>query len=534
MDALRFFARSNEAVSGSAYALGTALVAVAAIASVNTVRDSVICVYDGIASTIVGSTHACGTLPVPPSNQAPTITTTSLSNAVPNEAYSYTLSATDPDIDETLTWSWASAASSTIPAGLSLDGTTGTISGIATEAGSYTIDFTVTDAAGAIDVATLLLTVDTPKEKLLADDGADGDNFGGSVAVNGNTAVVGANRDDDSGDISGSAYVFDLTTGTQTLKLTANDGATGDYFGNSVAVTSNYIVVGAPGDADSGAWSGSAYVFDKSTGTEVRKLTASDASPAAIFGLNLATSGNYAIIGAYGAASAYVFEISTGAQVWKLTADDGAADDNFGYNVAISGNYAVIGASLDDDHGTSSGSAYVFDLTTGAQIHKLTASDGNVDDLFGSAVAVAGNYAIIGAYGDDDMGASSGSAYVFDIQTGAQLFKLNAGDGASDDAFGGSVAASGTRAVIGAFYDSDKGSRSGSAYVFDLASGAQIQKLTAKDGAADDNLSYAIAIHGDTVLAGVYADDDLGADSGSAYVFNAATGEQVVWPSASP
>ena len=156
----------------------------------------------------------------------------------------------------------------------------------------------------------------------------------------------------------------------------------------------------------------------------------------------------------------------------ELLASDGAADDAFGYSVAVDGDTAVIGAVQDDDNGSNSGSAYVYTRsgTTWSQQAKLTASDGAADDWFGTSVAVDGDTAVVGAYWDDDNGSKSGSAYVYTRSgtTWSQQNKLTASDGAADDRFGGRVAVNGDTAVIGAMWHDDNGSNSGSAYVFAL------------------------------------------------------------------
>ena len=139
----------------------------------------------------------------------------------------------------------------------------------------------------------------------------------------------------------------------------------------------------------------------------------------------------------------------------------------FGSSASVSGNLAVIGARGDDDNGDASGSAYVFDVTTGQQLFKLLAADGAPSDQFSGSVAISGNVAAIGAAGNDDHGASSGSAYIFDVTTGRQLYKLLAADGVTGDLFGNSVAVSGNQAVIGAIFDDDNGETSGSAYIFE-------------------------------------------------------------------
>ena len=170
-----------------------------------------------------------------------------------------------------------------------------------------------------------------------------------------------------------------------------------------------------------------------------------------------------------------------GDQLAKLTATDAAAGDTFGISAAINGNIAIVGAYSDDDAGSSSGSAYLFDVSTGNQIAKLTAADAATEDLFGYSVAVSGDAAIVGAYGDDDAGSMSGSAYLFDLSTPTQLRKLVADDSVQNDVFGFSVGISGNIAIVGAHGNSGVAYDSGSAYLFDVTTGNQLAKLNATD-----------------------------------------------------
>ena len=387
------------------------------------------------------------------------------------------------------------------------------------------------------------LTIDPwlQQAKLTANDAAAADLFGEAVAVSGDTAVIGARYDDDSASASGSAYVF-VRIGaawSQQAKLTANDAAAADLFGEAVAVSGDTAVIGAYQDDDTASNSGSAYVFVRSgtTWSQQAKLTASDAAASDYFGYSVAVDGNTAVIGASlddddgsTSGSAYVF-VRIGAawsQQAKLTAGDAAAFDYFGYAVAVSGNTAVIGAPYDDDGGSDSdsGSTYVFvrSGTTWSQQAKLVASDAvAADDAFGYAVAVSGDTAVIGAYQDDDTASNSGSAYVF-VRSGttwSQQAKLTASDAAASDYFGYSVAVDGNTAVIGASLDDDDGSTSGSAYVFVRigAAWSQQAKLTTSDAAAYDKVGYAVAVSGDTAVIGANGNDDGGDTSGSAYVF---------------
>ncbi len=373
--------------------------------------------------------------------------------------------------------------------------------------------------------------------KLLASDGAEEDFFSSlGISLSGDTALIGAWGDDDSGTDSGSAYVFTRTgtTWNEQTKLLASDGAAGDAFGWCSAIEGDTALIGAAGDD---MLKGSAYVFTRTgtTWTEQAKLVAADGAAGDQFGYSVYLSGDTAIIGAncdddngFDSGSAYVFirEDTTWTQQTKLLAPDGASLDSFGGEVSISGDTALIGSCFDDDNGFDSGSAYVFIRTgtTWTEQAKLRASDGAAGDYFSAyAVSISNDTALIGAQGDDDNGAESGSAYVFTRTSAtwteqAKLLPLNGG---AQDFFGGSVSLSGDTVLIGAGGDNDNGNNAGSAYVFICTNTtwAQEAKLLASDGSAGDNFGWVVTLDGDTAIIGAYYDDDNGADSGSAYVF---------------
>ena len=397
--------------------------------------------------------------------------------------------------------------------------------------------------AGAAYVFLRSGTSWTQQAKLLANDGAAGDFFGVSVAISGDYAVVGATGEDAKGTDAGAAYVFKRsgTSWSQEAKLLANDGAAGDQFGNSVAISGDYALIGAYYDDDKGSSSGSAYVFVRSgtSWTQQSKVVASDGAASDYFGWSVSISGDYALIGAYkddnskgtDAGAAYVFLRSgtTWTQQAKLLANDGRAADEFGHSVSISGDYAIIGALRDDNtKGTDAGAAYIFvrSGTTWTQQAKLLASDGAATDEFGRSVSIDGDYAIVGAPGEDTKGSSSGSAYVFKRSgtSWSQQSKIVANDGAADDNFGYSVSISGDYALIGAYGDDDKGSISGSAYVFKRSgtSWTQQSKLLASDGVGGDYFGISVSIDGDYALIGArYQDNTKGTNAGAAYFFDA-------------
>ena len=365
--------------------------------------------------------------------------------------------------------------------------------------------------------------------KLIAMDGDVGDRFGYSVAISGNTAIVGAPFNDSDNSIdSGSAYIFTNNGGTwsEIEKLTAMDGDVGDRFGYSVAISGNTAIVGASGDDSS---KGSAYIFTNNNGTwsQTEKLTAIDGEDGDQFGWSVAICGNTVIVGTpsgdnINIGSAYIFTNNGG--IWsqqKLTAIDGVSSDRFGLSVAISGNTAIVGAPFDDinDPGDNLGSAYIFTNNGGtwSQLEKITANYGAFGDSFGYSVAICDNTVIIGAIGDDDKENDSGSAYIFSNNGGSwsQIQKITANDGAEADNFGYSVAIYGNTVIVGARGDD---SSKGSSYIFTNNGGtwSQTEKLIVFDGAADDNFGFSVAIGSYGSIVGAIGDSS---NTGAVYSY---------------
>lgn len=394
-------------------------------------------------------------------------------------------------------------------------------------------------------------------QKVVAPDGAAGDEFGGAVAISGDTAVVGASANDASGSGLGSAYIFVRSGSTWVFqqKLTANDAAPFDAFGSFVAIDGNTAVVGSFDDSTAAVTGhGSAYVFVRSgtTWTQQQKLVANDAASFDAFGRSVAIAGDTIAVGApsknigintdQGAAYIFVRSGSTWTQQQRLTASDGVGLDYFGDSIALSGQTVIIGATEDTTgSNTQQGSAYVFvrSGTTWTQQQKLTASDGAIFDFFGFSVAISGDSAIIGTLQNVGANFQQGSAYVF-VRSGttwSQQQKLLASDGATGDSFGNSVAIFSDTAVVGAAGDTfGSNSRQGSAYVF-LRSGTawtQQPKLSAAGGAADDSFGASVAVSIDTVIAGALgAKIGSNVHQGAAYFYTAGltVGGRVVTPS---
>jgi MYXO-CTERM domain-containing protein len=424
-------------------------------------------------------------------------------------------------------------------------GTSVSLSGDTALVGADADDVGASANQGSAYVFVRTGTVWSQQAKLTASDGATNDNFGRSVSVSGDTALVAAPRDDLGANADqGSAYVF-VRTGTvwtQQAKLAATDGAAFDSFGASVSIAGDTALVGASQD-DLGAIvdPGSAYVFVRAGGvwTEQAKLTASDGGTRNQFGSSVSLSGDTALVGAprhnVGAiveqGAAYVF-VRTGG-VWtpqaKLIAGDGATSDWLGFSVSISGDTALVGARGDDvGANVDQGSAYVFVRTGGvwSEQAKLTAGDGAEYDLLGHSVSISGDTALLGAP-QDDLGtnADRGSAAAL-VRTGgvwtAQA-QLTIAASSADDGLGFSVSVAGDTAVVGApFEDIGANANQGAAYVFARAGGVWTEqaRLTASDGAANDDFGAHVSISGDTAVVGAPY-DDVGAttNQGSAYVF---------------
>ncbi|MCK5052305.1 MAG: T9SS type A sorting domain-containing protein [Candidatus Cloacimonetes bacterium] len=273
-------------------------------------------------------------------------------------------------------------------------------------------------------------------------------------------------------------------------KVSPSDGGYTNRFGYSVFISGDFAVMGAPFDSENGIYfCGSTYIYhyNGSSWSEQAKLLASDSANHDRFGYSVSISGNFAVIGAYedddngtdsGSAYIYHFNGSSWSEQAKLLASDGSAEDHFGNSVSIFGDYAVIGAYEDNVNGTNDGSAYIYyyDGSSWSEHVKLFASDGEVGDHFGNSVSISGDYTVIGAYGDNDYGSESGSAYLFynDGSNWSEHMKLTASDGATLDYFGNSVCISGDYAVIGAYGDSDYGPASGSAYFYENLNSAVI------------------------------------------------------------
>jgi len=494
---------------------------------------------------------------------------------------------------------------------------------ITTTTGTHALRLTIDDTH-----ARYPLTIDPTAQqaflKAFLAPTTESDQFGSSVAVSGDTVVVGAqledsnatgvngNQADDSAINSGAVYVFVRTgsTWTQQAYLKASNTGVNDQFGESVAVSGDTVVVGAYAEdssasgvngnqADNSALtSGAAYIFIRSPGgttwTQQAYLKASNAGAGDLFGISVAVSGDTVVVGAVdeesnatgvngnqadssasGAGAAYVFVRSgiTWTQQAYLKASNTGANDSFGSSVAVSGDTVVVGADLEDSNATGingdqsdnsaggSGAAYVFVRAgvTWTQQAYFKASNTGASDFFGRSVGVSGDTIVVGADGEDsnatgvngdqadNTAGNSGAAYVF-IRSGttwSQQAYLKASNTGANDQFGNSVAVSGDAVVVGASLENsnatgingnqanNSAADSGAVYVF-FRSGAtwtQLAYVKASNTGAGDFFGRSVAVSGDTVVVGAPLEDsnaagvngndadNSAADSGATYVF---------------
>jgi hypothetical protein len=392
--------------------------------------------------------------------------------------------------------------------------------------------------SGAVWVYVRTLSTWTQQTMLVLTEAEDRDSFGGGLALDGNTALIGAAGDDgESADDQGAAYVYTRTgsTWTQRARLTSPGGTADDHFGIAVALQGGIAAVGAHRDDVATLEYGSVSVFGGAGATWTPKawLSATD-DASSTFGNAVAVSGDTIIVGAAGTdvgannsqGAAYAFRRYEG--TWtleaRLTADDGAAGDLFGGSVAVDGSLAVIGARGDDGF---RGAAYVFTRDAAgawSQHAKLVASDRAANDLFGAAVALDGTYAIVGAPYANGTLVDQGKAYVFSNVNGTPVERLlTASDPAANDNFGTAVSIDGMTAVVGATgVDAGDRSNQGAAYGFRRIGSAWFAegRFLAPDAEANDSFGAAVAVHGDTALIGA---PNKGGD-GRAFAFVRAVG----------
>ncbi len=333
-------------------------------------------------------------------------------------------------------------------------------------------DNNVPDACEGVEELTSLFPKDGPP-------GSSDDR----VALSGDIAVLGSYLDDTRGENAGAAYIFerDGSVWLPVAKVFATDGAAGDQFGRAIAVEDDVVVIGARLHDAGGTSAGAAYVFERLGGTWQ--------------------------------------------QVAKLQPDDLAAGDRFGVSVGVSGSTIVIGASRNDQMALNAGAVYVYRRIGNqwSEHSSFFAADPAIDDYFGTSVAIDGGRIIIGARGRDSAGDESGAVYIFHptVDSWAQQSKIVPPSLDNGDELGRSVAIEGDWAIMGAWRDDDAAPDAGAAYIyrFNGVNWNQSAKITASDGQALDGYGWAVDITDGTALVGAFGNDDMGNSAGSAYIY---------------
>lgn len=395
--------------------------------------------------------------------------------------------------------------------------------------------FMTVGAAGALAAS---------EAKIVATDPGANDDFGYSVGISGDYAVVGSPYEDSMATDAGAAYIYHRTatnTWDSGVKIMASDGQADDNFGYNVAVSGDYAVVGAPNEDAMATDAGAVYVYNRTatnTWDAGVKIMASDGQASDLFGYCVGISGDYIIVGAKNedaggddAGAAYIF-MRTGTNTWdsgvKIVASDAETLDYFGQSVAISGDYAIVGAKGEDAGGSDAGAAYLYLRTASNTWNagtKIVAGDPAASDNFGMAVAISGDYAVVGAYRDDEAATNAGAVYSF-LRTGSTTWdsgtKLLASDPEDSDYFGRSVGISGPYIVAGAYQEDAGGADAGAMYLFSRTGSntwSAATKILPSDPEAGDIFGRYVAIYGYYALAGSPYDDPSALSSaGSAYI----------------
>ncbi len=385
--------------------------------------------------------------------------------------------------------------------------------------------------------------------QLIFPDGINADNrFGSAVSLQDNRAVIADKFNRVNGLFqTGAVYVYELNNGVWSLtqKLIASDAGSGDKFGSSVSLSGDRILIGAT-DYDSvnnGSGSGAAYIFDfdGSLWQESTILTATAGSSGDALGNAVSLDGNQALVAArnfddnnngINTGAAYLFELSgsTWSQTHQFLASDGIDNDDFGSDVSISAGRVLIGADQTNEGFNAAGSAYVYNFDGTLWIEtKLLAPDAATGNRFGGTVSIENNRLLVGALNGEISGNDTGSVYIFDYSTGINMWEFTqevaADDITGSSFFASSIALSGDKLIVGNFNDSDNGSQSGAAYVFELNGTWQQTQKVVTQGAVGDDFGYSITLDGNRALIGAPLDGENGLNTGAAYIFDYVNGQ---------
>jgi len=373
-----------------------------------------------------------------------------------------------------------------------------------------------------------------------------GGNLGFSCAQSGNLGALGAPYDDTGAQDAGVVKIFDTTTGDLVQVVPNPTLGTYGYFGTAIAMEGARLVVGAPNQFAGASGAGAVYVYDLGGPTPTTPiLTIPNPAPASYdsFGSALALSGDRLVVaaewddaGAADAGSAYVFDLGSGTPatpVFTLSNPNPAASDRFGISVAVDGDRVVVGVLFADLGASNAGRAYVYDLggmTPGTPVLSLSNPAPTADAYFGRSVGISGQIVAVGAHNDRTGPQGTGSVHVYNLGSGTPETPVHAifnpGPG-SNEAFGSTLVLRGKRLLVGDFVENTGATASGTAYLYELASGSPtVPAFTFNNPnpGAFDRFSWGISLADDQVLIGAYTDDKGGIDAGTAYFYDLLSG----------
>ncbi len=325
---------------------------------------------------------------------------------------------------------------------------------------------------------------------ILADDA-----FGYSVFISGDTAVVGAMWQDTGGSKTGAAYIFGKDEGGagnwgQIKKIQASDKEIDDEFGRFVVISDDIVAVGSQLEDTGASSAGAVYIFGKDQGGadnwgEVKKIQSGNPQSNGYFGKSVSIYGDIMVVGAYGediggsfAGAIYLFQKDEGGvdnwgQIRRIQASDAAANDSFGYSVSISGDIITASSVVQN---SSTGAVYIFERDRGGkdnwgEVKKILASDAASDDQFGCFLTISDNVLLVGARYEDTGGSNAGSVYLFQKNEGGinnwgEVKKLQSSSPETDAVFGNGLSIYKNTIVIGADGEDSSGTDSGSLYIF--------------------------------------------------------------------
>ncbi len=396
-------------------------------------------------------------------------------------------------------------------------------------------------------------------KKITPFDGEAIDNFGWTVTLQGDTLIVGSQKDDDNFADSGSVYIYERNIGGPEnwgllKKIYASDGEAGDWYGATVTLVGDTLVVAALKDDDMGVDSGSIYIHERNQGGvnnwgQVTKIVASDGVTLDRFGKFISLESDTLVVGAPNrdgdAGGAYIFGRNQGgANNWGeikiLLPADVAPVDRFGGSVSVDGDFVVVSSWADDDFGDQSGSVFLYGRNQGGVdnwglIKKINSSEASAYDQFGFRTAIKGDLLLISSLNEDNglnfaTDGDSGAVYLFARHRGGtdqwgEAAKYIASDGTKDSKLGFWTAFNGNDIWVGAAFENETATRAGAVYLFDMPPENELTLPEKKIYLPTDwwPTMWSLDVNGDRIAVGAPWDDEnenaLGDDAGAVHIF---------------